>query len=89
MLPLGLMRSLKNNYPLPLIDSASQWLHQAGIFSKLDLRNDYDLVRIQEGDEWKTTLGHFEYLVMPFGLTSAPATFRAFVNDVLRDMLNH
>ena len=58
----------------------------------IDLRNVYHLVRIREGDEWKTGfnthLGHFEYLVMPFGLTNAPAVFQTLVNDVLRDLLN-
>lgn len=62
------------------------------MFSKLDLRNAYHLVRICEGDEWKTAfntpLGHFEYLVMPFGLPNAPAVFQALVNDVLRDFIN-
>ena len=51
------------------------------------------LVRIREGDEWKTGFntpsGHYEYLVMPFGLTNAPAVFQAMINDVLRDFLNH
>lgn len=58
----------------------------------LDLRNAFHLVRIQEGDEWKTTFntptGHYEYLVMPFGLINAPAVFQTLFNDVLRDMLN-
>ena len=84
--------TLKNKYPLPLISSAFVPLHGAVVFSKLDLRNAYHLVRIREGDEWKTAfntpLGHFEYLVMPFGLTNAPAVFQSLVNDVLRDMLN-
>nr|CBN81752.1 Pol polyprotein [Dicentrarchus labrax] len=84
--------TIKNKYPLPLIDPAFEPLHKAQVFSKLDLRNAYHLVRIREGDEWKTAfntpLGHFEYLVMPFGLTNAPAVFQALVNDVLRDMLN-
>ena len=84
--------TVKNKYPLPLISSAFSHLDGANIFSKLDLRNAYHLVRIREGDEWKTAfntpLGHFEYLVMPFGLTNAPGVFQALVNDVLRDMLN-
>lgn len=62
----------KNKYRLPLINSAFEPLHGATIFSKLDLCNAYHLVRIRDGDEWKTAfntpLGHFEYLVMPFGL---------------------
>lgn len=84
--------TVRNRYPLPLISSAFEPLHGATVFSKLDLRNAYHLVRIREGDEWKTAfntpLGHFEYLVMPFGLTNAPAVFQALVNDVLRDFLN-
>ena len=85
--------TVKNKYPLPLISSAFVPLHGAVVFSKLDLRNAYHLVRIREGDEWKTAfntpLGHFKYLVMPFGLTNAPAVFQSLVNDMLRDMLNH
>ena len=82
----------KNRYPLPLISSAFELLEGATIFTKLDLRNAYHLVRIREGDEWKTAFntptGHYEYLVMPFGLTNAPAVFQSLVNDILRDMLN-
>lgn len=55
-------------------------------------QNAYHLVRIREGDEWKTTFntprGHFEYLVMPFGLSNSPTVFQALVNDVLRDMVD-
>jgi len=43
---------------------------------------------IIRGDEWNTPAGHYEYLVMPFALTNAPAVFKVLVNDVLRDMLN-
>ncbi len=84
--------TVKNTYPLPLMSSAFERLQGAGFFTKLDLRNAYHLVRIREGDEWKTAFntprGHFEYRVLPFGLSNAPAVFQALVNDVLRDMLN-
>lgn len=83
--------TVRNKYSLPLLDAAFAPLQRARFFTKLDLRNAYHLVRIREGDEWKTAfktpIGHFEYRVMPFGLTNAPAVFQALVNDVLRDML--
>jgi hypothetical protein len=67
-------------------------LQGATIFSKLELQNAYHLVWIRKGDKWKTPFniesGHYEYLVMPFGLTIAPAVFQALVNNMLRDMLN-
>ncbi|KAL2095578.1 hypothetical protein ACEWY4_007726 [Coilia grayii] len=84
--------TVKNRYPLPLLATAFESLQGATVFTKLDLRNAYHLVRIWECDEWKTAFntpnGHYEYLVMPFGLTNAPAIFQGLVNDVLRDMLD-
>ncbi len=84
--------TVKNTYPLPLMSSAFERLQGASVFTKLDLRNAYHLVRIRKGDEWKTAFntprGHFEYLVMPFGLSNSPAVFQALVNDVLRDMVD-
>ncbi|KAI2666212.1 Transposon Tf2-6 polyprotein [Labeo rohita] len=72
--------------------AAFERLQGASFFTKLDLRNAYHLVRMREGDEWKTAFntprGHFEYLVLPFGLSNAPAVFQALVNDVLRDMVD-
>ncbi len=69
--------TVKNTYPLPLMSSAFERLQGATIFTKLDLRNAYHLVRIRKGDEWKTAFntprGHFEYLVMPFGLSQLPS----------------
>ena len=74
------------------MSSVFDQLQQAKFFTKLDLRNAYHLVRIREGDEWKTGFntpsGHYEYMVMPFGLTNAPAVFQAMINDVLRDFLD-
>ncbi len=84
--------TVKNTYPLPLMSSAFERLQGASVFTKLDLRNAYHLVRIRKGDERKTAFntprGHFEYLVMPFGLSNSPAVFQALVNDMLRDMVD-
>jgi hypothetical protein len=84
--------TVKNRYPLPLIGEALDRLGAAFIFTKIDLRSGYNLVRIAKGDEWKTAFrtryGHYEYRVMPFGLTNAPATFQNLMNDVLRDFLD-
>ncbi|KAK3549364.1 hypothetical protein QTP70_035069 [Hemibagrus guttatus] len=78
-------------YPLPLVPAALEQLRGARFFTKLDLRSTYNLVRIHEGDEWKTafhtTHGHYEYLVMPFGLTNAPAVFQSLINEVFQDIL--
>lgn len=85
--------TIKNRYPLPLIPEALDRLRHAKIYTKLDLKGAYNLVRVKEGDEWKTAFrtryGHFECLVMPFGLTNAPAVFQHFMNDVFRDLLDH
>lgn len=84
--------TIKNRCPLPLISETLERLREACIFTKLDLKGAYNLIRVAKGDEWKTAFrtryGHFEYLVMPFGLTNAPATFQAFLNDVLRECLD-
>ncbi|KAL0150648.1 hypothetical protein M9458_054065, partial [Cirrhinus mrigala] len=84
--------TVKYRYPLPLVPSALEQLRSAKYFTKLDLRSVYNLIRIKEGDEWKTafstTTGHYEYLVMPFGLSNSPSIFQAFINEVFRDMLH-
>ncbi|CAJ0958557.1 unnamed protein product [Ranitomeya imitator] len=64
----------------------------ASWFTKIDLRGAYNLVRIRQGDEWKTAFntpeGHFEYLVMPFGLANAPSVFQSFMHDIFREYLD-
>jgi len=84
--------TIKNRYPLPLISEMLHRLRGARIFTKLDLRNAYHLIRIKEGDEYKTAFltgyGQFEYRVMPFGFTNAPATFQAYIDDCLRPYID-
>ncbi|KAI2645437.1 Transposon Tf2-6 polyprotein [Labeo rohita] len=84
--------TIKFRYPLPLVPAALEQLRSAKIFTKLDLRSAYNLVRIREGDEWKTAFvtptGHYEYLVMPYGLVNAPSIFQNFIHEVLREFLH-
>ena len=81
--------TVRNAYPLPRISSVFESMKGAVVFSKLDLKSAYNLVRIREGDEYKTAFntkfGHYEYLVMPFGLTNAPAVFQSFINTVFEE----
>ncbi|SPC64280.1 related to pol protein [Ustilago sp. UG-2017b] len=83
--------TVKNRAPLPLIEEQLFLLMKARIYTKLDLRAAYNLIRIAKGDEWKTAfgtqLGLYEYLVMPFGLANAPAHFQSFINDIFRDII--
>ncbi|KAK1912882.1 hypothetical protein P3342_004818 [Pyrenophora teres f. teres] len=84
--------TIKNRYPLPNITELRDRLSRAKIFTALDLRDRYHLIRIAKGEEWKTAFrsryGHYEYTVMPFGLTNAPATFQELINNVLRAHLD-
>ena len=84
--------TVKNRYPLPLISEIMDRVNGAKWFSKFDLKDAYHRIRIRPGDEWKTAFrtryGHFEYLVVPFGLTNAPAAFQAYINHVLRGLVD-
>ena len=84
--------SKKDRYPLPLISDLLATAGKARIYTTLDLRHAYYLVRIADGDEWKTAFrtryGSFEWRVMPFGLTNAPSAFQRFMNDIFSDMLD-
>ncbi len=66
--------TVKFRYPLPLVPAALKQLCGARLFTKLDLRSAYNLIRICEGVEWKTAFvtptGHYEYRVMPYGLAN-------------------
>jgi hypothetical protein len=84
--------TIKNRYPLPLVRETLMRLSKATYFTKLDVRGAYNLIRMADGEEWKTAFrtryGLFESLVMPFGLTNAPADFQRFINDVLSPFLD-
>ena len=84
--------TIKNRYPLLLIDESLDQLRRAKRFTQLDLTSAYHQMKIKKGDKWKTAFrtryGHFKYQVMPFKLLNAPASFQDYINKIVAEKLN-
>nr|GEV17824.1 putative reverse transcriptase domain-containing protein [Tanacetum cinerariifolium] len=84
--------TVKNRYPLPMIDDLFDQLQGSSVYSKIDLRSGYHQLRIKEEDipitSFQTRYGHFKFQVTPFGLTNAPAVFMNLMNRVCKPYLD-
>ena len=83
--------TIKDAYPLPLVQNLIDQVKDTKVFTKFDIRWGYNNICIRDGDQWKaafiTHKGLFEPTVMFFGLCNSPATFQRFMNDLFRDMI--
>lgn len=84
--------TIKNKYPLPRINDIFSQVEGVVVFSKIDLRLGYHQIHIKDNDIYKTTFrtryGHYEFVVLPFGLTNSPTTFMSMMNEIFHPFLD-
>ena len=83
--------TIKNSYLIPFMTTLMEPIQDITWFTKLDLKNGFNLILVKEGDKWKpafkTRYGMYEYKVIAFGLANAPSVFQKYVNNVLKEHL--
>ena len=82
----------KDSYPIPLMTTLMEQIQDSTWYTKLDLKNSFNLIQVKEGDEWKTVFktryGMYEYKFMPFELANASSVVQRYVNNILKEHID-
>jgi len=84
--------TIKNRYPLPLINEIIDQVQRTQFFNKIDLKDTYYRIKIHPGDKWKTAFRtkyrHYKFLVIPIELINIPTAFQTYINQILKDLID-